>query len=551
MASSILSIGSSALAAAQVGISTTGHNIANANTEGYSRQKVQQSANQAQKFGYGYVGQGVNVASVTRVYNDLLAKQVINSQSISQGVNTYSTELNTIDNMLSDSTAGLNPALSDFYAKIKNVASNASDIPTRQSLLSSSQALANRFKSMGERLTEIQNDVNTQITGNISSINGLSSQISRLNDIIEKAISVDGNPPNDLMDQRDKLVSDMSQIIKTTIVPQGQGSYNVFVGNGLPVVVGADTFELTPTTSLTDESRIEVGYKSNTKVTILGKDSLVGGKLGGLVEFRSESLDPTQRQLGQIGLVLASEYNEQHRAGVDLNGNTGLDLFSVPGPLVTQNRNNTGNATITSTVTDAKQVTSSDYKLQFDGTNYSVTRINDGNTTAITGFPQTVDGMEFNLTAGAMNAGDQFMIRPTVNVASSFKLNAAVGAEELALGQSTGPTGPSDNRNALALSELELKQVVTNKDGTRQSNFSTAFAQMVSQVGNKANELQVIGASENRVLDIAKAAMQSESGVNLDEEATNLIRYQQAYQAAGKMMQIATDLFNVLLSLGS
>lgn len=551
MASSILSIGSSALAAAQVGISTTGHNIANANTEGYSRQKVQQSANQAQKFGYGYVGQGVNVASVTRVYNDLLAKQVINSQSISQGVNTYSTELNTLDNMLSDSAAGLNPALSDFYANVKNAAANASDIPTRQSLLSSSQALANRFSSMGERLNEIQNDVNTQLTGHISSINGISTQISRLNDIIEKAISVDGNPPNDLMDQRDKLVSDMSQIIKTTVVPQGQGSYNVFVGNGLPVVVGADTFELAATTSLTDESRIEVGYKSNTKVTILGKDSLVGGKLGGLVSFRSESLDPAQRQLGQIGLVLASEYNEQHRAGVDLNGNTGLDLFSIPGPLVTQNRNNTGNATITSTVTDAKQVTSSDYKLQFDGTNYSVTRINDGNTTAITAFPQTVDGMAFNLTAGAMNAGDEFMIRPTVNVASSFKLNAAVGAEELAFGQSTGPTGPSDNRNALALSELELKQVVTNRDGSRQSNFSTAFAQMVSQVGNKANELQVIGASENRVLDIARTAMQSESGVNLDEEATNLIRYQQAYQAAGKMMQIATDLFNVLLSLGS
>lgn len=551
MASSILSIGSSALAAAQVGISTTGHNIANANTEGYSRQKVQQSANQAQKFGYGYVGQGVNVASVTRVYNDLLAKQVINSQSISQGVNTYSTELNTLDNMLSDSAAGLNPALSDFYANVKNAAANASDIPTRQSLLSSSQALANRFSSMGERLNEIQNDVNTQLTGHISSINGISTQISRLNDIIEKAISVDGNPPNDLMDQRDKLVSDMSQIIKTTVVPQGQGSYNVFVGNGLPVVVGADTFELAATTSLTDQSRIEVGYKSNTKVTILGKDSLVGGKLGGLVSFRSESLDPAQRQLGQIGLVLASEYNEQHRAGVDINGNTGLDLFSIPGPLVTQNRNNTGNATITSTVTDAKQVTSSDYKLQFDGTNYSVTRINDGNTTAITAFPQTVDGMAFNLTAGAMNAGDEFMIRPTVNVASSFKLNAAVGAEELAFGQSTGPTGPSDNRNALALSELELKQVVTNRDGSRQSNFSTAFAQMVSQVGNKANELQVIGASENRVLDIARTAMQSESGVNLDEEATNLIRYQQAYQAAGKMMQIATDLFNVLLSLGS
>jgi len=556
MASNILSIGTSALAAAQVGISTTGHNIANANTEGYSRQKVTQGAAQAQNFGYGYVGQGTTVTSVTRVFNDLLAKQVVNSQSSSQSINTYKSQLSTIDSMLSDSTAGLNPAMSDFFASLKSVTANASDIPTRQSMMSSAQSLASRLNMMGNRLGEMQSDVNTQISGHVTSVNGYAEQISKLNQAIENSISVFGNTPNDLMDQRDLLVSELSKVIKTTVVPQGQGSYNVFVGNGLPVVVGNDTFKLTTTSSPTDASRLEVGYVSQSKVTVLGKESLVGGVLGGLVQFRSESLDQTQNSLGQIALSLASEFNTQHRAGFDLNGNAGIDLFSIPTPVVSKNTGNTGNATISSAVVTPTSVTSSDYKLKYDGTNYSVIRTADGQSSNFASLPQTVDGLSFNLDSGAMNAGDEFVIRPTKYVADSFKLNftdpnllAMAGTSSL--GGAT-VSGGSDNENGILLSKLELSASVQGpNNATVKQSFSSAFAHLVSTVGNKAHELNVTGASEDQILSSAKAALQSESGVNLDEEATNLIRYQQAYQAAGKMMQIATDLFNVLLQLGS
>ncbi len=136
MASTILSIGKSALNAAQIGLSTTGHNIANASTPGYSRQVVVQAAAQAQNFGYGFIGQGAEVTGVMRVYNEILARQMISLQSTSAAYSTYGNQLNAIDNMLSDETAGLNPAMNDFFAGVQALASKPNDIPTRQTMLS-------------------------------------------------------------------------------------------------------------------------------------------------------------------------------------------------------------------------------------------------------------------------------------------------------------------------------------------------------------------------------------------------------------------------------
>jgi len=647
MASNILNIGKSALAAAQVGISTTGHNIANASTPGYSRQVVTQAAAQAQNFGYGYVGQGTEIASVTRVYSDLLARQAVSSQAASASSSTYSSELGTIDNMLSDASAGLNPAMSDFFASIQDLSANPSDLATRQTMLSNAQSLANRFQSTSDRLNEISDGVNTQLTSAVSLVNTYAKQISSLNDSIEKAVSADGHTPNDLMDQRDQLVLELSKQIKTTVIPQN-GSYNIFVGNGLPLVIGTDTFSLTTAPSPTDATRMEVAYQTQAKTTILGVESLAGGAIGGLVQFRSESLDTIKNQLGQIAVVLAETFNTQHEQGLDQNGSPGGALFSIPDPAVTSSSINTGTAVVASTIVDAHAITSSDYRLQFDGTNYKITRLSDKTVQSFTSLPQTLDGLSFSKASGTMNAGDDFVIRPTQNAANSFKLaitdvsKLAVGgpvlsstvnvantgtatistpvvdntysasplASAFGLTYNTGVPGtltlapasqpvtvtsggtsttyaagtpvtytsgatitvgslsfaitgtpsngdqftitpnttnaPGDNRNGLLLAGLQNQGTINNS----KTSYSSAFAQLVSSVGNKARELKVTGAAEATVLEQATAAVQSESGVNLDEEATNLLRYQQAYQAAGKMMQIASQLFDVLLQLG-
>jgi flagellar hook-associated protein 1 FlgK len=647
MASNILNIGKSALAAAQVGISTTGHNIANASTPGYSRQVVVQSAAQAQNFGYGYIGQGTEVSAVTRVYSQLLAKQAVNSQSTSASSDIYSAQLGTIDNMLSDASAGLNPALSDFFASVQDLSANPSDTATRQTMLSNAQSLANRFQSTSNSLNEISDSVNTQLTSSVSLVNTYAKQIASLNDVIEKAVSADGNPPNDLMDQRDQLVLELSKQIKTTVVSQNQGSYNIFVGNGLPLVVGKDTFSLTTAPSPTDASRLEVAYQSNAKTTILGTESLSGGAIGGLVQFRAESLDTIKNQLGQIAVVLADTFNTQHEQGLDKNGNPGGALFSIPDPEVTSSSKNTGSAVVASKIVDARAITSSDYRLQWDGANYNITRLSDKTVQSFSSLPQTVDGLSFSLASGTMNPGDDFVIRPTQNVANTFKLaitdvsKLAVGGPVLSSTSIAANTGtatistpiadstyaasplasafgltynsvantltgfpatqavtvtsggtsttyaagapvpftsgatitvaglsftvsgapsngdqftitpnttnaPGDNRNGLLLAGLQSQGTVNNST----TSYSSAFGQLVNSVGNKTRELKVTSAAESTVLEQATAAVQSESGVNLDEEATNLLRYQQAYQAAGKMMQIASQLFDVLLQLG-
>ena len=648
--SNILSIGKTALNAAQVGISTTGHNIANASTVGYSRQVVVQSAASSQNFGYGYVGQGTEVASVSRIYNELLAKQAVNSQSVSSGLDTYAAQMTTIDNMLSDSAAGINPTLNDFFASVKSLAANPNDPSTRQTMLSNAQSLVNRFHSTNSRLDEIREGVNTQISSSVGLVNTYAKELASLNDTIDKAISATGNQPNDLLDQRDQLVSELSKLVKTTVVPQGQGGYNIFVGNGLPLVVGTTNFALTTAASPTDPSRIEVAYQSNGKTSILSPESLPGGTIGGLLQFRSESLDTIQNKIGQIAVALGGTFNAQHMQGTDKNGNPGGTLFSIAAPIVNSNSNNTGNAVISSQIVDASAVTSSDYRLQYDGTNYKITRLSDKTVQTFTSLPQTVDGLSFTQASGTINANDDYLIRPTLNAANTLSLaisdvnKLAVGGPAVNAAANLGNTGsaslsalsvsssyaaspigspltftytsgvpgtfamapstqpvtvsngatsttfppgtpitytsgstisvanlsfvlsgapangdaftvspstsnsPSDNRNGLLLAKLENSNNVTL--GSSKGSYHNAFAQIVSNVGNKTRELKVTGAAEAKVLEQANTAMQSESGVNLDEEAANLLRYQQAYQAAGKMMQIASQLFDVLLQIG-
>lgn len=552
--SGILSIGKSALSAAQMGLSVTGHNIANANTDGYSRQVIGQEAAQAQIFGSSYIGQGVDVSNVSRIYNEILTTQAVNSQSTSTSADTYKTQINAINNMLSDASAGLSPALNGFFASVQDLAANPSDIPTRQSMLSSAQTLVNRFQSTSSRLDEIQNGVNTQLTSDVSLVNVYAKQIASLNDTIEKTVSAGGGQPNDLLDQRDQLVLDMSKLIKTTVVQQGQGSYNIYIGNGLPIVIGNTTMQLTTARSPTDPNRLEVAYQSNGKSTVLGMSSLPGGSIGGLLQFRAESLDPARNQVGQIAVALASDFNAQHIQGVDLNGVAGGNLFNIPDPTVTPSTSNTGSAIVTSNIVNGHALTSSDYRLQFDGTNYKISRLSDNsllynettppNTSSLATPPAaSLDGLNFSVT-GTMVAGDEFIIRPTQKAASTLSV-AILDAKKLAVG-GTPATGPGDNRNGLLLADLQNQSNMNN--GT--TSYSSAFGQLVNSIGNKAHELQITSAAEAQILQQNTDAVQALSGVNLDEEAANLIRYQQAYQAAGKMMQIASQLFDSLLQIG-
>lgn len=565
--SNVLTIGKSALNAAQVGIATVGHNIANASTPGYSRQVVVQAAAQAQNFGYGFVGQGANVVGIQRVYNETLAKQVINATSTAKASSAYYSNISQINNLLSDSTAGLNPVITSFFSAVSAAAANPSDTATRQTFMSSAQSMINRFNSVNNQLQDMRNSINTQITASVDSINSYASQIATLNDTINKALNSTGNPPNDLMDQRDQLVAKISEQIQTTIIKQDDGSYNVFAGSGMPLVVGTTQYSLYTRASETDLGRVEVAYGNPDSPKILGNETLSGGTLGGVLKFRSDTLDVVQNQIGQLALTLTSQFNAQQSQGLDLNGIAGTNLFNTIQPQVTpSSRNPSTSPDITASFDNTSMVTSSDYSVRYTSGNYVITRLSDntlmpeGSTGAVS-LPQTFNGITIGVGAGTPAEGDYYLVQPTRGAASNLSLNFT-DVSKLALADATG--GPGNNVNGLALAKLQtgylddgtttLTQGTVRLGGTDANpvygTYSRSFSQMVSAVGTKTNELSITSVADATALDNATSAMQSESGVNLDEEATDLLRYQQAYQAAGKMMQIASQLFEVLLQMG-
>lgn len=544
MAANILSIAQSALTAAQVGIGTTGHNIANAATPGYNRQVVVQGTALAQNFGFGFLGQGAEVSTIKRVYNEYLGTQVQSAQTSKSGLDSHYAQIRQINNLLADPDAGLSPALQGFFSAVQGVATDPSSMPSRQAALSSAETLAGRFQSLSGQLTELERGVNTQIASSVTLVNAYADRIAGLNDAIGKAQRATGQPPNDLLDQRDQLVLDLNREIKATIVKQDDGAYNVFIGNGQPLVVGTTTSRLVTLASPTDPQKAVIGYRAdNGSTMIVGDTSFTGGTLGGLMQFRSESLEPAKNALGRVAIGLAETFNAQHQAGFDRSGAAGGVFFNAGAPVVAAHSGNNGTATITATVANAGALTTSDYSLRFDGANYTLTRLSDGNATSFATFPQTIDGVQIGLAGPAPVGGDSFLIRPTAQGANGFSVAIADPAD-IAAADAPGAVG--NNVNALALAALQTASTLGNGTAT----YLGAYGQMVNQIGNKTRELEVTSAAAGTLLEQTTATLQSESGVNLDEEATNLLRYQQAYQAAAKVMQIAKEMFDMLVSIG-
>jgi len=647
---SLLSIGKSGLFAAQAALATAGHNITNANVAGYSRQVVVQETSIAMGGNNGYIGTGTQIAQVKRYSDEFLNAQVRTAQASTSGLESYEAQVSQIDNLLADSTSGLSPSLQDFFSSVQNLTGDLGGVPSRGSLLTSADTLASSFRGLNSRLEQIRSGVNTEITSSVAQINTYASQIADLNDQIGKLAAGDNlNLPNDLLDKRDQLIMDLNKQVKATVMPGDNNSLTVSIGSGQPLVVGAQSFQLAATSSPTDQTRVTVGYVTANKVTPLADSALTGGALGGVLEFRTKSLDTAQNSLGRVAIALAQTFNDQHHLGVDANGNPGGDFFAVAPAEVTKNVNNniTSTTAITATVSDATKLTTSDYKIDFDGSNYNVIRLSDNQKTVINPYPQTtpqtIDGLDFAITGNA-DAGDNFMVRPTVNGAANFKLlltdqsqiaAAAPIATSVALTNTgsgkisagkvdkdylasplTGPVtlsydgasgklsgfpsgqpikmtvngtttsyaagdsvpfqdgasytaggmsftlngapgngdtftiSPSsatgDTRNAGLLGDLQSKNILDGGKATYQS----AYANLVSTIGNKTREVQVNASAAAAQLDVASSAANNVSGVNLDEEAANLLKYQQAYQASGKVMQIADTIFNALLQIG-
>ena len=428
MSNSMFFTGLSGLNAAQAALVTTGHNTANVNTPGYNRQTAQiASAGGVNNPGVGFFGNGAKVVDVSRSYDQFLTSQLNQAQSANQSLTTYSAQISQIDNLLANQTAGLAPQLQTLFSHVHAVANNPADPAARQQLISSSQALANQFRSMDQYLTGLNANVNDQVSGSVDQINTYTQQIAGLNKQMATFSSpTGGQAPNDLLDQRDQLLNELGKLVGTKVVVQDGGQFNVYMGNGQALVLGDKATRLAAVSSASDPGRIAVATVNAAGKTVEMRESMVsGGSLGGLLQFRSETLAPAQNALGRMAISLADTFNAQQKLGMDLNGEMGTDFFSQANPKIIKNGGNTGGLVLKPSFSDASQLTTSDYKLSVSGTagslQYTITRLSDNQPITLTsGFTgvapantTTFDGVTLTFDSGTANPGDSFLIQPT------------------------------------------------------------------------------------------------------------------------------------------
>jgi len=647
----LLGIGSSALLAFQRSLATTGHNIANANTAGYSRQVVDLSARSPQATGYGFIGTGVETDTVRRIYDTFIEGQIRSYSSSTAESSTFHQLAVQVDNVLADPDAGLSSAMQRFFNAVQDVADDPASTAARQVLLSEGQQLSSHYNELAGWFSGMRSQVNNQLQTEIAEVNQLSESIAAINNrIVIARGSVGGQLPNDLLDQRDLLVRNLAEHVSVATLEQENGALNVMVGTGQVLVQGGNASQLALQSVAGDPEQLGIALTSSNGALIPLTRQITGGSIGGVLGFRDRVLEPAENGLGRIAISLGEFFNQQHRGGMDLDGALGNDFFTLAQPEVFPDPGNAGSISVS--LGDVANLTDADYRLSYDGAVWSMLRTDTNQPVTMSGTgtgadPFVVDGLAITIGAGAAS-GDIYHIQPTRNGATDIQVNLAdtrqiaaaapirssdalsntgsghIGAGTvtdisnaafqttpgqlsppllvrftsatsydiydnsipaspvlleagIAYDPSTGgaifPTpgsldfgyqatltgavaatdeftleynagGIGDNRNALLLNGLSDSKLL---NGGRE-DFSDTYRRLVVDVGTNTRQAELNEAAQQHLLDQVTSTRESVSGVNLDEEAANLVRFQQAYQAAAQVVSTANTLFDSLLN---
>lgn len=550
--SSLINSAMSGLSGAQAALNTVSNNIASYNVAGYTRQTTVLSASNSTLGAGGWVGNGVYVSGVQREYNAFITNQLNAAQNQSSGLTTRYQQMSKIDDVLSDTTNSISATLQDFFASLQTLVSNAEDPAARQAVLGKAQGLVNQFKTTDQYLRDQDKQVNGAIASSVDQINSYARQIASLNDKIAKMTGVGaGASPNDLLDQRDQLVSSLNKIVGVEVSIQDGNTYNITMANGYNLVQGSNSRQLAAVPSSADPSRTTVAYVDNVAGNIEIPEKLLNtGSLGGLLTFRAQDLDQTRNTLNQMALAFADAFNQQNAKGIYLDANgapvKGGDIFNFGSPIALSNGKNSGDASLGVTMTDSTKVQASDYKVSWDGSAWSVTRLSDNTSvTTTTGSDGSLqfDGLSVKISSGSVNSNDSFTVKPVAN--TIVNMNVAISdASKLALGVNDAETGESDNRNGQALLDLQNSKLVGGN-----KTLNDAYASLVSDVGNKTDTLKTSSTTQNNVVTQLTKQQQSISGVNLDEEYGNLQLFQQYYLANAQVLQTASTLFDAIISI--
>lgn len=666
--SALMSIGQRAMFANYASMQTTGHNIANAQTPGYSRQTVQLQTSGGQNTGAGFFGKGVDVVTVQRASDAFLTTQSQVASSMAAMDDARSSNLQQLETIFPPGDSGVGAAVGSFMNSFVDLANSPADSSARQVILSDAAEVADRFATAGGQLDRLQNGVTADLRNSVGQLNQMAAQVASLNGDIA-ALRGSSEAPNDLLDQRDQLIKKIGNLVKVSTIDAGDGTMGVFIAGGQRLVLGAEASQLAVTPDPANTGRSVISVSDSGILHELSTDLLVGGSISGLLKYQNEDLVSARNQLGQMAASVAARVNQIQSFGIDMSSpaGSGDPIFAVGSPIAIPNTHNSRDASggfaaqVSLKVTDGSQLKASDYTLESDpasagsfivtrsadgvkfsmapnGSDFSYTRQSDG-----AAMGNSIDGFQITFN-GTPGAGDSFELQPVgraavsmtralddpSGIAAASPLTAVVGVANkgtatvaglgvvdasndpgvsaaiqftdanggfsytltdsngnvTASGNATWTAGQpialngfqlnlngvpssgdtisvtktahpeSNNGNALAMVGLRDEAFVGKDmqiDGSLQDGETAtdAYASVLANVGVRVQSAKTSATISQATSDQADMAVASKSGVNLDEEAGRLIQFQQGYQAAAKVLQVAQAIFDTLLQMAS
>jgi flagellar hook-associated protein 1 FlgK len=661
MSVGLYQVGTSGLLAAQQQLATTGHNISNVNTEGYTRQRAEQNASLGFSDGANYVGTGTYIQDITRIYDQFSYKEQLINQSNLGNSDFLESRLTQLDQVMSTSGGALVTSIDELYKTFNSVADNPNDSGLRNIALTQAETLSSGFNELSDNFDKMKVSVNGEIEQVVNKISEISVELAKINETILHSQGINqGGQPNDLLDKRDQLVNELSKYTSVNTITDQNGVMSVMVGQGTTLVAGITPLTIQVKAGDPDPLKTQLSLVGpNSSVAI--DSSTLAGALGASFEFRDEHLLETGNEIDRLAMAISFTLNDSQASGLDLNAKQGANIFTnINTTALQQGRvsapsSNGGDLQAKVNITDVSILPADEFEVRYNGAIYTITNMNTGQSEDLgavgTGTHATSFGFEFIETSGTPANDDSYIIKPSHNssalmnvtltdanaIAASTAVEVTASTHNVSDGQvkisnvsdpeaarayinnpnsgltvdvyesaagtftyrvfdSANPPpaatiatgsylagesalvdlppgiaafqieikgnlvgsginareeftisdafGVGNGNNAVAMAKTQ-EQGITN--GNKET-FNQSLAISTSKVGAKASNATLVADTAQALFTQAFNRNQSTSGVNLDEEAANLLKFQQAYQAASQIISTANTIFDTILS---